>query len=201
MNKVRSNVNGVYTPTMKYTFDDGTNTSVLISNNVNHRDMSLTDLDDDSKRLKISLYGDNINMTGLYKHGFTVEADNAIDALKLGNYFITIASKLLQWSDKLVETGHYTTMHPKYNKENGKMYVIDDIYDTESIEELEILKNTFKGWMREEEVKSAYEAQENKLLGITSKKLEKIARQTKQTYPQDKTMPFKPLPVTQDSKK
>ena len=39
MNKTRTNVNGVYTPAIRYTFNDGTNTSVIIANNTSHRDI------------------------------------------------------------------------------------------------------------------------------------------------------------------
>lgn len=187
MLKNRTNVNGVYTPAIRYTFNDGTNTSVTIANNTNHRDIESNDLSDESKRLKISLYGDNVNMTGLYKHGFTVEAHNAEEAIKLGHYFLSIARALFTWDERLVETGHYITTHPNYNKENGKMYVIDDIYDTETISELEALKDSFKGWMREEEVKSAFERQYSKLLGGN----EPIKRQTKKSYAEDTSRAFK----------
>ena len=186
MNKTRTNVNGVYTPTMKYTFDDSTNTSITIANNVDHKNQWNNDFSDDSKRLKISMYGDNINMTGLYKHGFTIEADNATEAIRLGQYFLTIAFKLMRWDERLIETGHYATTHPKYDKENAKMYVIDDIYDTETIQELEALKDSFKGWMREEEVKSAFERQYCKLSGGN----EPIKRQTNKSYAEDTSRAF-----------
>ena len=182
MNKTRTKVNGVYTPTMKYTFDDGTNTSITIANNVDHKNQWNNDFSDDSKRLKISMYGDNINMTGLYKHGFTIEADNATEAIRLGQYFLTIAFKLMRWDERLIETGHYATTHPKYDKENAKMYVIDDILDTETASELELLKSSFKGWMSEDDVKTAYERQYAKF----PNKLSEIARQTKQIYPETK---------------